>query len=91
MPVKSFCCKSSAYEQAKLVKCFQFNYFLLKREKKKKKKKTLPSMHFVISSVYYYYYFFFLYSFLKNPASGLRRDVITRFVEEPESFSGGHM
>ena len=30
----SICCKSSAYEQAKLVKCFQFYYVLLKREKK---------------------------------------------------------
>ena len=33
--VVSICCKSSAYEQAKLVKCFHSYYFLLKHEKKK--------------------------------------------------------
>ena len=32
--VISICCKSCAYEQAKLDKCFQFYYFLLKRAKK---------------------------------------------------------
>ena len=32
--VISICCKSSAYEQAKLVKCFQFYHFLCKCEKK---------------------------------------------------------
>ena len=33
--VVSVCCRSSAYEEAKLVKCFQFYFFLLKREKNK--------------------------------------------------------
>ena len=45
--VVSICCKSSAYEQAKLVKCFQFYYFLLNRETN-----TFPSMRCLISSVY---------------------------------------
>ena len=35
--VISNCRKSSAYEQAKLVKWFQFYYFLLKREKNPQK------------------------------------------------------
>ena len=42
--VISICCKRSVYEQAKLVECFQFYYFLLKCKKitkKKKKKKNI--------------------------------------------------
>ena len=42
----SICCKNRVYEQAKLVKCFQFLLFAPQAWKKN------PSMRFLISSVY---------------------------------------